>query len=405
MSTPSSEPWTIRRIVRWSAEDFGKRGLDSPRLDAELLVAHALGVDRVRLYMDLERELTAAELQSVRELVQRRRKREPVAYLLGRKEFWGRSFAVSRAVLVPRPDTETLVERALAILTGSDANAGVDVVATQAEPVAGLETHVEPEREEAESSEVEASEAEASEVEEPPGLAGPGVAPPVRPAELPDAGRGGAESAAGTRPVRVLDLGTGSGAIGLTIACEVPGSCVTITDVSAAALEVARANLTSLAVGDPTLLERVRVLEGDLFAPLPREDRFELIVSNPPYLAERELAECDADVREHEPTLALVAGPRGDETIVRLLAGAARAVAPGGTLLVEIGSTQGPHVRRLFEGAGLGGVRLHRDLGGCDRVVEGRVLGPRERPTGRGEDAVERLRVVHPGDDEPPVSG
>jgi methylase of polypeptide subunit release factors len=139
--------------VRWSAEDFGKRGIDSPRLDAELLVAHALRVDRVRLYMDLDRELSSEELSAIRDLVQRRRKREPVAYLLGKKEFWGRSFAVSPAVLVPRPDTETLVERALGLLAGVDSAVGLDVVATQAEHVAGLETHLEPEREVEEASE------------------------------------------------------------------------------------------------------------------------------------------------------------------------------------------------------------------------------------------------------------
>lgn len=372
MSTPSSDPWTIRRIVRWSAEDFGKRGIDSPRLDAELLVAHALRVDRVRLYMDLDRELSNDELGAIRELVQRRRKREPVAYLLGKKEFWGRSFAVSRAVLVPRPDTETLVERALALIAGVDAATGIDVVATQAEHVAGLETYVEPEPELRVVSEASEASEDAAPADAQPSEA-PVVGPPVTE---------GATKAARSEPmlegktvVRVLDLCTGSGAIGLTIACEVPWARVTITDVSAPALEIARTNLASFAAADASLTERVSVREGDLLAALPEGARFELVLCNPPYLAERELAECEPDVREHEPKLALVSGPNGDETIVRLLAGVKDVLTPGGTLLVEIGASQGAHVKRLFERAGLAHVRVLRDLGDRDRVVEGHLSG------------------------------
>ncbi len=107
------EIWTIRRVVRWSTDDFAGRGIESARLDAELLVGHALGIDRVKLYMDLERPLTPDELARIRELVVRRRAREPIAYILGRREFFGRNFRVSKAVLVPRPDTEVLIERAL----------------------------------------------------------------------------------------------------------------------------------------------------------------------------------------------------------------------------------------------------------------------------------------------------
>ncbi len=113
---PVPETWTVRRVLDWTAKDFAARDLDSPRLDAELLVADALGVDRVRLYMDLDRPLVPPELAAIRARVARRRDREPVAYILGRREFYGRSFEVSPAVLVPRPDTEALVERALELL-------------------------------------------------------------------------------------------------------------------------------------------------------------------------------------------------------------------------------------------------------------------------------------------------
>ena len=348
MSTPANDPWTIRRIVRWSAEDFGKRGIESGRLDAELLVAHALGVDRVRLYMDLDRELSAEELVSIRALVMRRRKREPVAYLLGQREFWGRRFAVTPAVLIPRPDTETLVERALALLSGAGPAVGVDVAIDQREHVAGLETHVEA-----------AEPMVDQEAGEPPPAA---QAPRVEPSELEAPSQPGA---------RVLDLCTGTGAIGLTLACELTSARVTITDVSEAALEVARANLEAFASKDPSLRERVEILQGDLFAALSKDARFELIACNPPYLAERELLECEPDVKDHEPRLALVSGPRGDEILARVIEGAREVLAPHGTLLVEIGSTQGPRVRELFERAGYRGVRVLRDLGDRDRVVEG----------------------------------
>lgn len=358
MSAETNEPWTVRRIVRFCADDFEKRGVESPRLDGELIVAHALGCDRVHLYMDLDRELDEAALARVRELVRRRRKREPMAYLLGEKEFWGRSFVVSPAVLVPRPDTETLVECALALFAtprvhdapreGSRAGDADDASdePEQRELEEGASTHVEP----------------IAATEEPPSL-GEDAAPAVRVSA----------SARVAAAPRVLDVGTGSGAIGLTLALEWPDARVTLVDLSDEALAVARENLHRFAEGDPSIEARVQTLEGDLFAPLSAEDRFELIVSNPPYLSEAELGECAVDVREHEPRLALVGGPRGDEVLARLIEGARALLSPGGTLLVEIGSTQGSAVARLFEEAGYEGVRVHRDLAGHDRVVEGRV--------------------------------
>lgn len=122
-----AETWTIRRVLRWTAEDFAGRGLDSPRLDAELLVAHALGVARVSLYLDMDRPLSTEELGGIRSLVKRRRAREPVAYILGKRDFYGRAFEVGEAVLVPRPDTETLVERALAVLTEAGHERALDL--------------------------------------------------------------------------------------------------------------------------------------------------------------------------------------------------------------------------------------------------------------------------------------
>ena len=119
-----AEAWTIRRLLAWMTQDFKALELGTPRLDAEVLIAHVLGVDRVRLYMDLDRPLTQPELAGVRALLVRRRQREPVAYLIGQREFYRRDFKVTPAVLIPRPDTETLIERALcALARGSAANA------------------------------------------------------------------------------------------------------------------------------------------------------------------------------------------------------------------------------------------------------------------------------------------
>lgn len=352
----SSDPWTIRRVVRWSADDFAQRGLASPRLEAEVLVAHALGVDRVKLYMDLERELAADELTKIRELVVRRRKREPVAYLVGQREFFGRMFAVTPATLIPRPDTETLVELALARIDERAASPGArdaDEPDGAVRELAYGETSIVP---------VEAAAEGGAEAED----------AQLRAAALAlrDRRTRRAEQTAERSRVRVLDLGTGTGCIGLTLACERRNVEITLVDVSSAALAVATRNYEALASKN-ALEGRVTLLEGDLFAPLPHDARFELVVSNPPYLAQRELDETEPDVRDHEPSSALVGGPRGDEVIERLVVDAPRWLVPGGRLLVEIGLDQGPSVARIFERAGFADVVVHKDLGERDRVVEG----------------------------------
>lgn len=281
------KPWTIRRVLAWTADDFAGRGIDSARLDAELLVAHALGLGRVQLYMDLDRPLTGEEREAIRKIVQRRRRREPVAYITGTKEFWGRSFIVTPAVLVPRPDSETVIERALELLDEAGA--------------------------------------------------------------------------------RVLDLCTGSGILGLTIAAEREGVTVDLTDLSPEALEVARRNAEALG-----LSERTRFFEGDLFAPLPGGE-YALITANPPYIPEGEMAELAPEVREHEPKLALVAGNDGFAVHRRILEEAPRFLAPGGTLLVEVGAGQAPRLERLIQETGWAAhTARHRDLGGIERVVEAR---------------------------------
>jgi release factor glutamine methyltransferase len=283
-----AETWSIRRVMRWTAEDFAARGLDSPRLDAELLVAHALGLERVALYLDMDRPLTADELGRIRGLVKRRREREPVAYILGQRDFYGRTFEVDRSVLVPRPDTETLAERALAL---------------------------------------------------------------VEELGIP----------------RALDLCTGSGILAVTLAAAAPDLQVDATDVSAEALGVARRNAERHGVAD-----RVVWHEGDLFAAVPEGRTYGLVVSNPPYIPQRDFADLEPEVRDWEPRLALEAGPEGMAVLDRIAAGVGEVLAPGGIVLVEVGQGQAAAVSAAFAAQGFEPVAVHQDLGGIDRVVEAR---------------------------------
>ncbi len=280
------DTWTIRRMLEWMSRDFAERGLPGPRLDAELLVAHALGQRRVALYMDLDRPLADAELAAIRELVKRRRAREPIAYIVGEREFWKRAFEVSRSVLVPRPDTEILVSSALPLLPND-------------------------------------------------------------------------------REARVLDLCTGSGILAVTLAAERPRVRAVATDLSAEALEVARRNAARHGVGD-----RVDFRLGDLFDAVRGEPPFDLVVSNPPYIPTAEIETLDADVRAYEPRMALDGGADGFELHRRLASGAASYLAPGGSLLVEVGMGQAPQLEKTLAAAGpYGEVRSVLDYGGIARVV------------------------------------
>lgn len=282
----NEERWTVRRLLRWMSEDFAKLQVSSPRLDAELLIASVLSLSRVQLYLDLDRPLSREELGSARALVKRRRTYEPIAYILGQREFYGRSFSVGRAVLVPRPDTETLVDHALAALPGTGA------------------------------------------------------------------GR------------CALDLCTGSGCIGITLAAERSELRVDITDCSPEALAVAEGNALALGVG-----ERVRPRLGDLWSAVPSATTYDLITANPPYVTEAEYAALSPEVRDHEPRLALVAAEQGLAYYRALLAEGGRYLSPGGRLLFEVGAGQADAVTALCRDAGLPQVEVHRDLAGIKRVV------------------------------------
>lgn len=290
----TEQPWTVRRVLGWTAPHFEKLGVDAPRLTAELLLAHVLDTSRVRLYADLDRPLEKGELGALRALIARRAAGEPTQYLTGRREFYGHTFRVDPRVLIPRPETELLVEAVLRAL-----------------PAEG--------------------------------------------------------------PVRVLELGAGSGCIAVSIALGKRRAQVVATELSAEALVVALGNAEGLGVVD-----RVEIRPGDLFQPLRAGEQFEVVVSNPPYVPRAELPGLSAEVRR-EPALALDGGEDGLDVIRRIVAGAPSWLAPGGLLALEIGDGQGERVRSLLEGAGYGSVRIERDLARHDRLAFGtRPCGPED---------------------------
>jgi len=278
-------PRTVLEFLRRAASFLATRGIPTPRLDAELLLADVLVTDRVGVYLRFDEPLAPANVRRYRELIRRRAAGQPVAYLTGRREFWSREVAVTPAVLIPRPETEVLLERTLTVVENRRA------------------------------------------------------------------------------ALRVLDLGTGSGAIAVVLAAELPNASIIAVDVSPAAAAVAAANVRGAGLSD-----RVGVLVADWCAALQPEARFDLIVSNPPYV---ETGALDALARElhAEPRLALDGGIDGLEAYRRLVPDAAALLTPGGRLLVEVGARQAAAVTALCAEAGLGGITCHRDLAGIIRVV------------------------------------
>jgi release factor glutamine methyltransferase len=293
----NEQPWTVRRVLGWTTQHFEKLGLDSPRLTAELLLAHVLHVSRIRLYTDLDRPLEAAELGAVRSLIVRRASGEPTSYLTGTREFYGRTFAVDPRVLVPRPETELWWSGAQAVPRDAD--------------------------------------------------------------------------------VRVLDLCTGSGCVGITVALERPRARVLATDTSPGAVEVARANAGALGAA-----ERFEARLGDLLAPVEGEAPFDVVVANPPYVPRGEIPTLPPEVRR-EPQLALDGGPDGLDVVRRIATAAPGRLVPGGLLALEIGDGQGPAVHSLLEAAGW--LRPHRT-----RPRSTRSAGPRDTPPRPGDHAPRR---------------
>lgn len=283
---PPVATWTTLAVLDWTTKRFTDAGIASARLEAQLLLAHVLQCSRTQLYTGFDKPLGETELAGYRELIKRRLAGEPVAYLLGEHEFWGMPFYVDPSVLVPRPDTETVVEVARSLRADRSA------------------------------------------------------------------------------PCRVLDLCTGSGVLAVSLAKELPAARVVATDVSEPAVALARRNAERNGVAD-----RVEVRLGDLWEPVG-DERFDLIVSNPPYIASAVIPTLAAEVKR-EPVLALDGGPDGLAFYDRICAAARMHLTPGGALVVEHGFDQADAVRERFVAAGFSGVTLVHDLGKNPRVTWG----------------------------------
>lgn len=285
-------------MILWTAEYLAAKGVDRARLEGEHLLAHALGLKRLDLYLQYDRPLTPEELDGFRPLVKRRARREPLQYIVGSQPFRELDLLVDGRVLIPRPETEVLVEEVLAWARG----------------------------------------------------------------RAPEGG-----------DLDALDLGTGSGAIALSLAVEGPFRRVVATDRSVAALDVAALNRAAAGLD-----ERVDLREGADFEPLAEDERFDVVVSNPPYVAERERPGLEPEVLDWEPEGALFAGPDGLDVIRRIVAGAPARLREGGLLALEIGAGQAGAVEGLLAGMdGWDSVTVRADLAGRERVVLA------ERSTGR----------------------
>ncbi len=274
--------WTLRSILQWTSEYFSKKGIDSHRLDAELLIAHAVGLDRIGLYRDFDRPVNESERALIRSYVQRRAQFEPVAHILNSRGFWQHDFYVDNRVLIPRPETEELIEYVLK----------------------WLKDHIDP---------------------------------------------------------RIADVGTGSGCIALTLADECKTAECIGFDVSEEALEVAQKNAQLLNI-------KSDFVKSDLLE--KAEGLFDVIISNPPYIASDVIPTLMPDVQQYEPLLALDGGPDGLDCIRKLVPQAIDHLKPGGLLIFEIGYDQGQSASEIcLNYKELKEVEIHKDYAKQDRFI------------------------------------
>jgi release factor glutamine methyltransferase len=288
-----------RQVLSEAEQRLLLAGIDTARLDAELLLGNVLAMTREQILIRSDLPLTRAQMRQYNELLRRRLLREPLAYIRGRREFWSLEFEVSADVLIPRPETERLVEVAVAL-----------------------------------AQEFSCAEA-----------------------------------------LRVLDVGTGSGAIAISLAEELPSAIISAIDVSSAALKVARANAARHDVS-----ERVHFIHGDLFEQFGRSGaRFDLIVSNPPYIPSADIDRLEPEARSWEPRLALDGGVDGLDLYRRIAREAHDYMARDGVIAMEVGATMGEEVASLFSEVGYyTGLTIVPDYAGRDRVVVARKTRPNE---------------------------
>lgn len=308
-----TECWTVLKVLRWTTDYLAGKGVANPRLDAELLIGKVLAKDRVGLYLCYDQPLLNDELAQIKQLVSRRASREPLQYIIGHTEFWSLTFKVTPSVLIPRADTEILVEEALRI----------------------LQDHARAQR-------------------------GP-----------------------------ILDIGTGSGAVAIAIAhtSAYPGKTgaknsalaansdaehhlrVDAIDISPEALEIAQHNAAANNVAQQVTFYQHDLADLKTFAISHGAEKYQLIVSNPPYISTTEMAELMPEVARHEPHLALEAGTDGLDCYRLLCNQALACLRPRGWLVVEVGATQAATVKNLMEQAGLHNSFTRADYSGITRVV------------------------------------
>jgi len=287
------QPWTIGRLLTWTTDFLREKNAESPRLDAEVLLAHARNCQRIELYTVFDEVPEEPVRKRFRELVSRRAGGMPVAYLVGHREFFSLSFQVTPDVLIPRPETELLVVRAL------------DLAKSRSEPL------------------------------------------------------------------RIADVGTGSGVLAVCCAKHLPTCSVVALDVSPAAIEIAKKNAAQHEVAT-----QIEWVDSDLFAGRPAEAEFHLILSNPPYVTSAEMLELEAGVRDYEPHLALDGGEQGTDIIERLIPQAAERLKPDGWLLIEVSPTSVSCVEQLFASENrLVRHETIRDLAGLPRIVQAQRKG------------------------------
>ena len=289
-SNGQTGPWTVSRLLTWTRDYFKRQDVESPRLCAEILLAHAMGCARIHLYTQHESVPEAEIVRKFREAVREAATGRPIAYLTGTKEFFSLAFEVTPAVLIPRPDTEILVERTISLIRQSD----------------------------------------------------------------------------GTLR-SVLDLGTGCGCIAVSLAAHLPDAALFASDVSEDGVAVAQRNAERHEVE-----QRISFAAGDLFAPWVGAAPFDVIVSNPPYIATAPGTPVADNVRDFEPAEALFAGPDGLDVIRRIIAEAPAHLSAGGHLLMEIAFDQAPALRDLLETKHWQDVTTYRDGAGYERVVHAR---------------------------------
>ncbi|MEW6357683.1 MAG: peptide chain release factor N(5)-glutamine methyltransferase [Planctomycetota bacterium] len=278
-------PWTSLELVKTAADFLAEKGIDNPRLDAEVLLAHVLRRDRVFLYTHFDKPLVPDEVDAYRELIRRRTERTPTKYLIGRCEFFGLNLEVAPSVLIPRPETEFLV------------NAAIEAVAGNPQPI-------------------------------------------------------------------IVDLGTGSGNIAVVLAKTIPDAKVYATDISREALDVAQRNAQRHGVEG-----RITFLCGDLFAPLADASPADLIVSNPPYVADADYEGLQPEIRLHEPPIALRAGADGLAFFRRIAPEGRPRLKPDGVLALEMGQGQRAAVESILAEHAFAVQKVISDYSKIERVV------------------------------------